>query len=90
MNLFWYCPSSNWLLLFRVVYRYVDAMLDIMMQEPGVESIDGNPEYIFLGPDEHTAGYDMIAVIVHCHYHHLTSRLTMLQLHALQVHGCCV
>ena len=37
--------------------QYVDSILDITIKGDGVADLYNKPEYIFLGPDEHTAGF---------------------------------
>ena len=42
---------------FLAFQQYVDSILDITIKAEGVTDLYKQPEYIFLGPDEHTAGF---------------------------------
>ena len=35
--------------------QYMDTLIDMMLESPGVSSIYNDPEYLFFGPDENTA-----------------------------------
>ena len=38
-------------------FKYVDALLDLILVKEGVTDLYKKPEILFLGPDENTADY---------------------------------